>query len=64
MNLIDKTKRAVGTASAVAAIIQVVAKAEWNEETGEMDKLKVFGIPVFDRERMEARRARRKARRG
>lgn len=60
MSLIDKTKRAVGTASAVAAIIQVVAKAEWSPEDGRLQRLRVLGIPVFDRARMEARRARRR----
>lgn len=64
MSLVDKTKRAVGTASAIAVIVQTVARGEWNQETGQLDKVWLFGMPLFDRARGKARRARRKARRG
>lgn len=48
---------AVRKGAALAAVLAI--KLEWRDEDGKLDKLKVLGIPVFDRRRMEARRAAR-----
>lgn len=62
---VDKATRLAGTAAALAGVAKLVVTAEWSEENGQIQKVKLFGfIPVFDRARMEARRARRAAKKG
>lgn len=59
---VKKTGKWVGTAGGIALALKSAFNAEWNLETGALDKLDLFGLPLFDRKRMEARRARRAAR--
>lgn len=58
--LIEKATKTAATAAAVVMVVKSVASATWGEN-GQLQTVKVFGLPVFDRRRMEARRARRRA---
>jgi len=43
-------------ASVVAAL---AVRLEWDDRTGNLEKVRVLGIPVFDRRRWNARQERR-----
>jgi hypothetical protein len=61
MTLAKKVGSVVGKAGGAAVALKSAITAEWDPETGRLAKVVLFGfIPVFDRRRMEARRAARK----
>lgn len=63
MGIVKKASQVAATAGGLAIVVKAVFAGEWNSETGKLDKVRVLGIPVFDRRRMEARRAKRALRR-
>ncbi len=60
MGIVDKAGKAAGVATGLVLIAKSIGSATWGED-GRVQTVKVLGIPVFDRRRMEARRAARKA---
>ena len=63
MTIVDKAKKAAAVVVTLGVVAKVIGASVERDDNGTLTKVRAFGIDIFSRRRMEARQARRAARR-